>query len=134
MASFSAQLDAWTLKAKGRTTAVFKAASQKVGTEANTPKGLGGRLPLDTGFLRGSFAASLEGMPVGPTRPSEGKPSAEDVGLTIARAQLGDTIYMGWTAVYARVQEVRNGFLESAAQNWPKIVREAAAEAKRRFP
>lgn len=130
--SFSASVDAWTRQSERRMTAVFRTAVQNLGSEANREVGSGGRLRVDTGFLRDSFDASLDGMPVGPTRPSEGRAN-NDIGLIIARAQPGDSIWLGWTANYARPREAKDGFREAAVQRWPEFVRDAVAEARRRI-
>lgn len=131
--TFSGQVDAWVRKSRGRSEAVLKTAVQKTIEQAQTPKGEGGRLPVDTGFLRSSLVGSLDGMPSGPSTPADAPGSPEDVDLVIAGAELGDVIFIGWSARYARVQEAQNGFAEAAAQSWPKHVREAAREAKRRL-
>lgn len=131
--TFSAKVDAFIAKSQARTEAVFKTAVQDVLNDANTTKPGGGRLPIDTGFLRNSLGASLSGMPAGPTRPEEGRGSADQVALVIAGAKLGDTIYAGWTAIYARVQEMNNGFLEAAVQRWPQRVNAAVERAKQEF-
>ena len=49
----------------------------------------------------------------------------------IAGAEIGDTVYVGWTANYARPREYRDGFLASAAQKWPDFVDKNAARARR---
>jgi hypothetical protein len=76
-------------------------------------------------------------------------PSESDgvVELVILTANLGDTIYIGWTAAYAMRMEYGfqgpdslgrvynqpgNGFARSAAQNWPKIVDRVVAQVKAR--
>ena len=134
MKSFSAQVDAWARKAHGRSEAVFKTAVQNTFDLAQVPVASGGRMRIDTGFLRASFAASLDGIPSGPSRQGEAKGNPDDVALTIARLNIGDTIYAGWTANYAAAREAKDGFREAAVQRWPITVAEAAAEAKRRIP
>jgi hypothetical protein len=135
---FSADVDRWVRKSRARMAAVFKESTDRVIAEAQVPVAEGGRMRVDTGFLRASGQASLNGLPSGPSRPAEGvfryTHRREDVALVISRAQLGDTVFFGWTANYARHREVRDGFLRSAAQNWRPIVASVTAEAKRRFP
>lgn len=133
--SFAAAVDGWVRKSKRRTRAIFQTAVQEVAREANTTIPDGGRLPKDTGFLQNSFSGSLEGPPRGPSDQATDSPG--DFGavvLIIAEAEIGDSIYLGWSANYARAQEARNGFRDAAAQNWPNYVRKATAEAKAKIP
>ena len=136
---FSATVDKWTRKTEARTEAVFKQSAQTLFEQAQTTIGEGGKLPLDTGWLRASFSASLQGMPagVGANPYKSGSQQADwnsaDTVLTINGAKLGDSIWAGWGAVYARAMEYKYGFSRSAAQNWSAIVNQTAAEAKARF-
>lgn len=109
-------------------TMVAQEAAQRLIHQAQTPKAKGGKMPLDTGFLRASGRTSLTGMPTGPVRGrerAEGEAgpfyTAPD-SVVIAGFKLGMTIFFGWTAVYARKQNLYNGFLDSAVKNWQKIV------------
>lgn len=143
--TFFAQVDAWTKKSAKRMTAVLRESAQRVIDQAQTvgpsvaspTGGSGGRMPVDTGFLRASMAVSFTGMPTGPSR-NEGGTSVtydgHDVTLVLARATPGQTIYAGWTAEYAPMMEERYGFMRGAAQNWQPIVRQVVNEAKARFP
>lgn len=139
--SFSAQVAAFGDKAKRRSLAVFRQSAQAVAFEANTPKGEGGKLPLDTGNLRGSQLGSTSGMP--------DSTSGQPVEIAVRFAQLGDTFWIGWTAEYALRMEYGfvgedklgrnynqrgNGFARSAAQNWPVIVARTVEEVKARYP
>lgn len=141
--SLKAQLDAWARKVEARTGAIVKTAVQTMADEMNLdgpsvarPEGgKGGRLPVDTGFLKNSIAAAIGRLPKGPSDPrtdKEGDPSA--VALVIEQWDLKQTLYIGWTAVYARKQELNYGFVEAALQKWPDFVGDAVAEAKRRMP
>ena len=137
MANGTAVLDAWVRKTKARQEAVLKTAAQSLFAEANLAVGKGGKMPLDTGFLRASFDASLSGMPVGPSRGEGGgnPDNAGNVAAVISNATTGDTIFAGWTAVYARRQEYeRYGFARSAADNWQTHVNNAIAVAKAAVP
>ncbi|WP_420465614.1 HK97 gp10 family phage protein [Panacagrimonas sp.] len=142
---FNAAVDSWVRKSKARGQAIFQESVQRVieqaqeqGPSVANPGGGGGKMPVDDGFLRASGQVSFSGMPSGPKRPAVGAAvyrfNADDVALSISRARLGDTIFFGWTAEYARAMEARYGFLRSAAQNWRPIVAAVTAEAKRRFP
>lgn len=130
--SFAAQVTKHTVKSKQRMNAVFKQSVQEVLIEANTPVAQGGRMRVDTGFLRNSLTASLNTPASGPSNPrSDSQGNADDVALVIAGATVKDVIWAGWSANYARAREYKDGFLESAAQKWSKIVRKNAARAKR---
>jgi len=122
--SFGDQVKDWGEKAERATLAVFRDSSQQLATEANTPRDRGGNMPVDTGFLRGSMGASLQGMPAEGTQP----PS-----LVLLQAKLGDSIYMGWTANYAIYMEHKYGFARLAEQNWNSIVDKSVAKVKGRI-
>lgn len=135
--SFAASVDAWTRKSKQRATAIFRESAQRLVDEVQTPIARGGHLPVDTGFLRASFRVSLDGMPFGAAQnPGTGSFAYDEgaVSLRIAGAEIGDTIWGGWSANYAPYMEFKYGFLESAAQGWSGIVRQVVAEAKARYP
>lgn len=87
-------------------------------------------MPIDTGFLRASGQASLIGLPVGPSNQAE-PPGQFDYAFTIAQMHVGDTLWFGWTAEYAKYMEFRYGFMRLAAQNWSAIVNQVAREVRR---
>lgn len=135
MGKFSATVSAWADNAEKRTLAVFRQSVQDTMHEANLPVGQGGKMRVDTGFLKGSIQASSEGMPSGPTKGAkdksyQGQTAGEPVELVILKAQLGDKIWVGWTANYASVREYYDGFMRSAAQNWQRTVRRNVAKVK----
>jgi len=138
--SFAAQVDDWVKSTERRLTAVFRESTERVIEEMQKPVGGGGNMPVDTGFLRASLMASTAAMPP-MTRPNPGAPAAYDggqVSLTIAGADVGDTIYAGYTANYAAyVNYGANGrpprqFVGLAAQKWQSIVAAVVSEAKAR--
>jgi hypothetical protein len=136
---FSSQVAGWSDKARRRALATFRQAAQETMHEANLPVGQGGRMRVDTGFLKGSIQASLDGMPTGPTEGTKGMTYSGQVAgappeLVILKAQLGDRIWVGWTAGYARVREYYDGFVRSAAANWPTTVKRVAARVKAALP
>jgi len=131
---------AFAEKAKLRQQAIFKASAQRLMEETNTPEGQGGKMPVDTGFLRNSAGASTE-------RPHEsgGQPPA----LVFLGLQVGQTVWAGWTARYAMRMEhgfygedskgrkyarAGKGFARAAAQNWVFIVETVANEVKDQIP
>lgn len=136
---FGSQVRAFAEKAKEMQLAIFRESAQKLMEEANTPEGQGGKLPVDTGFLRGSQAASTEGMPADGAQPP---------GLVFVTLQVGQTVWAGWTAKYAMRMEhgfqgtdslgrvyaqAGKGFARAAAQRWDFIVAEVAADVRGRM-
>jgi len=118
--TFTAQIKAFADRTQEKIEAVVKQSAQEVFSIAQTPKAQGGRMPVDTGFLRNSLIASLNGSTVGG--------GADAYVLAVAGAELGDTIFAGWTANYARFMEYgtsktpANFYMLSAAQQWGQIV------------
>lgn len=144
MASFSAQVSDWVRQTKGASKAVLKQSAQELVNEAQTPRALGGRMRVDTGFLRASLMASTASMPkINPSaKPAEGGTFAwteAEIAVVLAGADLGDTIYFGWTAAYAAHREFGargqppDAFVRSAAQKWPQIVQRVEAQLSSRL-
>ncbi|RVJ51644.1 HK97 gp10 family phage protein [Sinorhizobium meliloti] len=141
--SFSAAVAQWADKVEGAVEAIFKEATQEVVEEMQRPVGQGGRMRVDTGFLRASLLASSTSMPaISAAKPAEGGTYTPDFGqieAVIAGADIGDTLYFGYTASYAGYREYgangqpADGFVRLAAQNWPIIVDRKAAELKARL-
>lgn len=138
MGKFTAQVDAWAKGSVKRMTAIQRESTQRTIDDAQTPTAKGGRMRVDTGFLRASGQLSLNGMPTGPVRGNPtgtytegqfGKPTE----LVLARSTLEDTLFFGWTANYARAREAKDGFLRIAAQKWPQTVAQVTKEAKARI-
>jgi hypothetical protein len=140
--SFSAAVSGWTRKSEARLEAVYKESVQRVVSLAQQPVGAGGNMPVDTGFLRASLVTSLGlDLPMIRETPTERGAyswSEGEIALTIAGATIDTPITAAWTAEYARVAEYggenRGGrrFVALAAQQWPRIVAEVAAEAEAR--
>ena len=128
--TFSAQVDAWIAKSERLSMAVLQQATQAVINEANTPVAKGGRMRVDTGFLRNSLKANIGSMPSGASSP--GNWDESEVVLTLTRLQPGQVFYAGWTASYARPREHYDGFLRMAAQKWQDQVDAAARQLKQR--
>jgi hypothetical protein len=134
--NFAAQVDDWARKSEARLTAIFREATQRTVSLAQQ------RIPVDTGFARASVRASLQDMPpIDPAATKPGGPVSYDSGavtLTIAGAEIGQTIFVGWTANYVQYLEnghskqAPSGFVRLAALQWPHTVSEVAAEAKAR--
>jgi hypothetical protein len=142
--SFSAQVAAFAEKIPGAVEAIFKESVQEVVKEMQTPIAAGGRMRVDTGFLRASLMASTASMPAisASKTPVGGKSYAYDEGqieAVILGANVNDTLYFGYTAAYAGHREygvngrAPDAFVRSAAQRWDSIVEAKANELKRRL-
>lgn len=117
-------IDEWIKKAEGRLEAVVKTAAQSVATEASRPTGEGGRMRVDTSFLRNSIRGQVGMM------PSSGSNSVE---IAIAGWDITKPLYIGWTANYAPYREAYDGFIAKELQNWDNHVKAAVREAKARI-
>ena len=144
MTTFEAQVADWVKGVIEAEEVLFKEATQEVISQAQRTRAEGGRMRVDTGFLRASLMASTSAMPsINPgAQPVEGQKypyNEAEVVLVINSAELGQTVYAGWTAAYAAHREYgANGqpgdlFLNLAAQRWPAIVNEKAAEIRSRL-
>ena len=153
---FEAQVSGWVKQSKRRMDAVRKESVQRLVTIAQTPVAKGGNMPIDTGFLRSSLLATTTAIPrVGDDyQDSAVGKEGDAVSPTITVALAGwtpeQTLYLGWTAVYARAAhygsesgvgvDERGGYtgrparlwVTLAAQRWPQIVAEVARELRSR--
>lgn len=125
-------------KAKQRNLAIFRQSVEELAVRSNVPIAQGGKTPVDTGFLRASQAGSRVGMPYGPGKGDRNRkystPFSGPIELVTAQANLGDTVWLGWTAMYARFMEARYGFMRSEAQNWAYTVQRVTIEVQTRIP
>jgi hypothetical protein len=114
-------------------TYVAKDATQSVVAAAQLERNQGGKLPVDTGFLRSSIAAALGTLPAGPVKgdPNKRYPAGTIGAQLIRWKPAQENIYVGWSAIYARRMEYRYGFLRSATQRWETFVNESTAKAQR---
>lgn len=126
--TFQAQVKAFADRAEEKLEAVIKKSAEEVFEIAQRPKAQGGRMPVDTGFLRNSLVASLDGGTVGG--------GTEAYTLAISGMELGQTIFGGWTAEYALHQEYGtaympgNFYMLGAAQEWQSIVARNAEKVR----
>lgn len=131
-----ANLDAWARATQERMNAVVRGSAQEVCRIAQTPVSKGGRMVVDTGFLRNSFQSSLNG--------STSLTGGDSYVLVAASMEAGDVAEFGWTAAYARrinygftgqdskgrtYNQQGAHFLEGAAAEWQNIVRGEVAKA-----
>jgi hypothetical protein len=115
---------------------VSEAMKKKAASVAVSVQG-GGRMRVDTGFLRASIQAALHGMPRGPTQ-NEGNQKypvgSQVTGQNVTAVLLqwnpndGTTFFVGWTANYARYREAKDGFLRGAIEKWDQTVYKAVAK------
>ena len=136
--TFARDVSEFKEKSRKRSLAIFRESAQRLAHQANRSRFDGGRMPVATGFLRNSMAGSTSGVPSGPTKGQPGQlytaPVGQPVEVAILSAQLGGSVWMGWTAMYVPFMEERYGFFRAGSQNWQNIVNEVTIEAKRRIP
>lgn len=137
---FTSKVSAWVKKSEARTLAVFKESTKTLVQIAQNGVP---HIPVDTGFARASLRSSLSQMPQidsANKRPQNSSVVADnatgEVMALIATVQLGQTIFIGWTANYVaelekgHSQQAPNGFVRLAALQWTRIVRETCARLK----
>lgn len=133
----SSVVDEWVQESKVRLRYVVRESVQAVFIRASKAMANGGRMRVDTGFLRASGSISLIGMPSGPGRGERKEPNSYPFDQELATAslkgfELGHSIYVGWTANYAKYREAYDAFLHTQLQNWQSIVDEMIAKARKR--
>ena len=138
---FDAVIDDWTRESEARLRAVFRESVKRTVTIMQTPVGRGGNMPIDTGFLRASIRASLTVMPtLNMVRGADAVWTYDQnqIVLTIAAAELGQTVYIGYTANYAGYIEFGTkfmpprGYVANAVRQWPHTVTQVVADLKNR--
>ena len=120
--SFEAQVTSWARKSEARMLAVAQTAAQDMAEEMQTTRDKGGRMPVDTGYLRNSGMADIGKMPSGESSPG----NMRTVVLAINKMKLGDTLYFGWVANYAKYMEAKYAFMRTPAQKWGRFVKLAS--------
>lgn len=139
MKSATATVASWVARSKKGLLAVRNESVKRLIQDAQLSDDKGGRMRIDTGFLRSSGQLSFTGMPTGPVRgetdaaPNQYNFDVSPIALKLAGAGLDDTLFFGWTAEYARYREWHDGFLRIAVQKWPNIVDSVVAEVKQRY-
>lgn len=117
-----ATLDEWAQKSEERMEATIKTALQDLHEDIQRPRAKGGRMPVDTGFLRNSAGAALN------SAPETERPDA--VGVVINRLQVGDVFQFGWGAKYAPYMNNKYAFLDLPVQDWQGYVFRAIQKVK----
>lgn len=143
---FSAQVGEWAAKVKEAQEAIFKGAVQELVLQFDeqitemvydTPESPSYRR---TDFLRTSLMASTEAIPQ--LRDNPGAAIADyfgEVVLVINEAEIGDTIYLGYTARYGAYVHYGTSkmsprpWVTLVVQRWAEIVAAKAAEVKAAF-
>lgn len=137
--TLKADVDEIILKSKKRMNAVMRESLQRTIDIAQTPTAKGGRMRVDTGFLRASGQSSLNGLPTGPTmKPKDAvanqfSPDAENVTVTLSQMKFGSTFFFGWTANYAKYREAYDAFLYGAIERWQHTVNDVVEEVRKRM-
>lgn len=138
--TFAADIEGIAELTDRRLLAVARASFSDVIDIAQTPTAKGGRMRVDTGYLRASGQFSLNGMPTGGVRGADNavKYQYDDgnkpLNVTLLdTAKIGAVFHFGWTANYARYREVFDGFLEGALQHWGTIVTYHVDQARERI-
>ena len=122
-------INQWVAQSRARLEAVWKTAAQDIVREIQTPRAKNGRMPVDTSFLRNSFAADINAAPSG---DGDSPYSSGPISIVINRAKIGDRVVFGWGANYAIYMEAKYSFIRSAAQNWQQIVDKSAQKVRAR--
>jgi hypothetical protein len=140
MKTFTAQVDEWARKSEARMIAVVRDAAQNTVDMMQIPTAKGGNMPVDTGTLRNSIQAGINAPRISPAvRPSNPlNYDANEIALVIAGLEPGETLYVTYSANYARFVEYGangrpgRGFVRLATQKWKRTVAASAIEARRR--
>ncbi len=134
MGKFGNQVDQFARKAEARFRRISQISVQDTISMAQRTTGDGGRMRVDTGFLRASIQARLNRMPSGPTR---GKKKTEyaigtQVSVTLIKwdPNKSTPLFIGWTAGYARHREAQDGFLRGAVELWDQTVFKAVKKVE----
>jgi len=138
MANFSEKVDKFIIDTEDKLLAVVRTSIKKTVRDAQD------FVTVDTGFLRRSGAAMLNDIPRGQGRGRKRRPgeagvlaeyNSDNYGsfleATLARMKLGDVFFWGWTAKYAKYENLRSGFFDIAVQNFPQHVKSAVQEFKK---
>lgn len=130
--TFDKQVKDITRRVEDLLLAAVKNTIRKVVEEAQTPVREGGKMRVDTGFMRWSGTAALNEMPAGLTKGRLRKKGEEGVlpeyamkevggkmlNSVLVDMKVGDIFYFGWTAEYAPHWEMYDGFMISAVNNF----------------
>ncbi len=142
MGKFEDQINKFARKYEARLKLIAQISVQDTVSMAQKTRPEGGRMLIDTGFLRASVQAGVGQMPSGPTRGKKGakkgeyaigtQVTGEPVSVTLLRWDPNKSIpvFIGWTANYARHREAQDGFLRGAVEKWDQIVFKAVKKVE----
>lgn len=139
MDKFNEVITRFVDKSKEQMLNITKDAIQEVIIDMQTPVKKGGKMRVDTGFLRHSGVSALNAFPEGeivgrkrskdepkgselPEYKTEENGVSASVIKTLLNMKIGDKFVYGWTAKYANIREIYDGFLVSATDKWQQIV------------
>lgn len=138
MTSFSAQVRSRAEQIKKRMPQIRDTAIMAVVDDMQAVQGVGGRMRVDTGFLRASLVATTSlSLPLKRHNPDGRKFNYDPntVLLVLLSATMDDVITLSYTANYARFREYGtrfqgpDRFVGLAVQKWQQFVDRAVAEA-----
>ena len=124
---------------KERLRVTMRESTQTTISLAQRVKPQGGRMRVDTGFLRASIQAAVGQMPSGQSKNEEGiiypvgsVVSGEPVSVSLLRWNPldGSSFFVGWTANYAQPREHKDGFLRGATEVWDRTVDKTAMRVR----
>lgn len=132
----------WSQEQQDNLLAVFRQAIVLLARELARTRDDGGAVPKVSGNLARSLLAQI-GTAV--TVSDAESFAGTDVGATVAQALLGDTVYLGYQAAYAKRQnygfvgddklgrtynQTGANFVERAINMWPQLVDQAVREVR----
>ena len=131
--TLSADIADFVQKSDARMLAVVRNSVRDMVEDMQVPTAKGGRMLVDTGFLRATGRAAIGSMPSGPNQKPAGAQTGQYTGhldtydgtalnAVLLNLKLGDTFFWGWTAAYAPVREIYDGFMDIPIQNWQNYV------------
>ncbi len=142
MGKFAGQVRSFGKKFEAGYRATARTAVQETISRAQRTRGEGGDMRVDTGFLRASIQAALHNMPSGPVtggdHPGTTKTPiiSQFAGTAVSAVLLRwdplmqTSLFVGWTANYARHREAQDGFLQGAVEIWDQTVDNAARQVR----
>lgn len=141
MQSFTAQVSDWVNQTKARRESVFKGATETLFFDVLTPRPAG-NMRVVTGFLRASASVTLNNPNLTLVNNPDPKGvfpfQSGPIALTIAGADETDTIFMTFTANYARPREygargqAPDAFVATNVVRWQDIVTASALKLRGR--
>lgn len=132
---FSVKMDKIIANTKEKMFAVFKDSVQDLIKEIDKPEKEGGKMKVDTGFLRSTGSGALNALPRGESEGRKRNPG--EIGVLpeyadydfkpslqalLIKMKPEDMLYWGWSANYAAIREFYDVFIVSACQNWRTYV------------